>query len=167
MYKYSKIKVYLKIYTTILLLTVLVCSCSNGRAMPPKTPNPRQFGGECVYNVYDGLATITRVEKTERSRNQANTPGGPGYEGYEVSYVISLREPIVETWAKHVVTKEYPFTLKNSWYPGERYLEKYGLHVGEELPIQVQIITRGTCTPVILEFQTVDREDYFESEGKS
>ena len=149
------------------MLTVPACSCSNGRTMPPKDSNPRQVGGECVYTIYDGLANITRVEKTDRSRKQANTPGGPGYEGYEVSYVISLREPISESWAKDVVTKQYPFTLKNSWYPGERYLEKYGLKVGEELPIQVQIITSGTCTPVILEFQTVDREDYFESEGKS
>jgi hypothetical protein len=125
------------------------------------------MGGECVYSVYDGLANITRVEKTERSRQQANLPGGPGYEGYEVSYGISVREPISESWARDVVTKEYVFTLKNSWYPGKRYLEKYGLEVGEELPIQVRIITSGTCTPVILEFPTVDREDYFESEGKS
>jgi len=125
------------------------------------------MGGECVYNVYDGFANITRVEKTERSRQQAKVPGNPGYEGYEVSYVISLREPISESWAKDVVKKEYVFTLKNSWYPGERYLEKYGLKVGEELPIQVRIIIMGTCTPVILELQTIDREDYFESEGKS
>jgi hypothetical protein len=166
MYKYSQIKIFFKFFTTILILMVLACSCSNGRAMSSKDSN-RQFGGECVYNTYDGVAKITRVEKTEESRKQANTPGGPGYEGYEVSYVISLGEPISESWAKDVATKQYPFTLKNSWYPGERYLEKYGLEVGAELPIHVQIITSGTCTPVILEFPTVDREDYFESGGKS
>jgi len=135
--------------------------------MSPKDSNAPQFGGECTYKSYDGFASITRIEKTERSRQQAKMPGGPGYEGYAVSFVISLSEPISEDWARGFVTREHVLTLKNSWHPGERYLKKYGLEIGEEFPIQLKVITRGTCTPLILEFQTVERGDYFESEGES
>jgi hypothetical protein len=135
--------------------------------MSSNDPNSQKIGGECTYKSYDGVANIIRVEMTERSRQQANTPGGPGYEGYEITFVISLREPISKEWAKNFATREHAFTLINSWYPGEKYLEKYGLEVGKELPIKLDVIQRWTCTPLILKFETVDREDYFESEGKS
>jgi len=166
MYNYSKIKLFLKIWTTLVPLMLLISFCSNGRTMSPQDAN-RQIGGDCVYTSYDGFANIIQVEKTARSEQQAATPGGPGYEGYEVTFIISLREPIAEELAEHFVTREHVFTLMNSWYPGERYLRKYGLEVGKELPITLDVIQRGTCTPLILKFSTVDREDYFESEGKS
>ena len=86
----------------------------------------RQAGGACEYVGYQGTATITRVEKTARSGEQAGNVGGAGYEGYEVRFRFMPEADIREEWARPAAGREHLFCLMNSWYPGPRYLEKYG-----------------------------------------
>lgn len=128
-----------------------------------KTLKGRPLGGPCEYRSYQGTATMTRIEKTERSRAQKENTGGPGYEGYEIWFRFSTAEPIEEKWAAKSAGKEHIFLLSNSWHPGRRYIEKYALLTGAEYPCSMKVITRGTCTPVIFEFPTLKRDDYFES----
>jgi len=149
--------------SALLLIIFFFCSCLRSQTLSPNDPNLTKLGGECIYKTYDGFAHITSIQQTAKSKQQAKLIDGPGYEGYEVYFVISLSEPISESWAREVVAKEQLFTLINAWFPGERYLEKYGLEIGENLPIQINVIQKGTCTPLILDFKTVDRSDYFES----
>ena len=77
------------------------------------------------------------------------------------SYKTDAR--ISQDWARKVVDREHLFRLANSWYPGERYIDKYGIKVGNIYPCTLRIITRGTCTPAIFKFPGDKDRDYFES----
>jgi hypothetical protein len=123
----------------------------------------RQAGGPCEYAEYRGTATITSVGQTERSREQATNVGGAGYEGYEVWFRFSPEAELREEWARPAAEREHPFCLMNSWYPGPRYIEKYGIKKGRSYRCTLRVITRGTCTPTIFDFPEIRRDDYFES----
>ena len=62
-----------------------------------------------------------------------------------------------------MVFKEQDFLLTNSWYPGPEFIEKYGIEVDKQFDCSLQLITKGTCTPVIFEFRQIDAADYFET----
>ncbi|HBH87106.1 MAG TPA: hypothetical protein DDY17_05845 [Syntrophaceae bacterium] len=120
-------------------------------------------GGPCTYDGYPGQAKITRIEMTGQSKGQANVVGGPGYEGYEIWFSFVTDKEIKQDWAKEALKKEHLLKLSNSWYPGEKYLKKYGLEKGKLLRCTLKVITSGTCTPVIFEFDEVNTIDYFET----
>lgn len=129
-------------------------------------PTPREnmkVGGSCEYVDYTGTATITRMMSTDQSRVQATTLGGAGYPGFEIWFSFKTDAKIAQDWARKVVEREHPFRLANSWYPGERYINKYGIKVGNVYPCTLKIITRGTCTPAIFKFPGDKDRDYFES----
>jgi hypothetical protein len=54
--------------------------------------------------------------------------------------------------------------LMNSWYPGPRFLERYGIAAGKSFACTLSVIAQGTCTPTVINFPHIDRADYFESE---
>ena len=118
---------------------------------------PRVVGGPCEYKQYKGKATITSISKKEIPENY----GGPSYESYEVKFSFFSEEEIEETYGK-VKGREYTLMLTNSWYPGPEFLEKYGIQVGKSFECYLKVITRGTCTPVLFDFPTIDFGDYFE-----
>ncbi|MBU1999292.1 MAG: hypothetical protein KKE64_07355, partial [Candidatus Omnitrophica bacterium] len=63
-----------------------------------------------------------------------------------------------------IPNKRYLFLLANSWYPGEKYLVKYGIREGAVLKCEINIINRGTCSPVLFRFTDLNTTDYFESQ---
>ncbi len=133
---------------------------------PVATPTVRAkgtVGGPCEYVDYPGTATVTRMTSTDQSRRQALTPGGAGYPGVEIWFSFKTAARISQDWARKVVDREHLFRLANSWYPGERYIDKYGIKVGNIYPCTLRIITRGTCTPAIFKFPGDKDRDYFES----
>jgi hypothetical protein len=142
----------------VLFCFALTTSLGNAFAVPPD-----RVGGQCTYESYPGQATITRIEKTEQSKDQAKTVGGPGYEGYEVLFSFTTDKEIKQAWAKEVLKKEHLLDLRNSWYPGEQFLKKYGLVKGKVLKCTLKAITSGTCSPVVFEFDEVNTIDYFET----
>lgn len=144
----------------ILLCFGLTASLGNAFAVPPD-----RVGGPCTYESYPGQATITGVEKTEQSKDQAKVTGGPGYEGYEVTFSFVTDKTIKEPWGKEALKKEHLLQLKNSWYPGEQFVKKYGLEKGKTLKGTLKAITSGTCTPVLFEFDDVNTADYFETKS--
>lgn len=123
----------------------------------------RKVGGDCVYASYIGTATITRITKTEASSKQVTTKGGPGYEGYEIWFSFKTDQKIKKDWARRSLEKEHLFLLANSWYPGPRYIEKYKIKPGNSYQCTLQVITKGTCTPIIFQFTEPKRDDYFET----
>lgn len=121
------------------------------------------LGGGCEYVEIPGTATIDSIEKTPDSAEQAAASGGPGYEGLEIRYTFAPSEPIsdadVRAWAEQAHTLQ----LSNSWYPGPRYIAKYGLAKGATLNAVLKVQTAGTCTPYVVDFPDLDTTDYFES----
>jgi hypothetical protein len=139
----------------------------SGKAAGKSLPAGKlRVGGPCEYNKYEGTATITRVEQTEKSSRQAKNVGGAGYEGYEVWFRFTPASEIREEWARPAAGRENRFTLMNGWYPGPKYLRKYGIKSGLKCRCVMKVIRKGTCTPIIFDFPGIKRDDYFESPKK-
>ena len=119
------------------------------------------IGGSCAYRDVPGKATIVSVEKTAASRAQAKTGGGPGYEGFEVHFRFAPARADAEIAGQ--VGKSLLLQLTNSWYPGPRFLDKYGIRAGRTVPAVLKVRTSGSCSPYVYEFPGVDLSDYFES----
>jgi hypothetical protein len=127
-------------------------------------PEVASLGGCCSYTPYDGVARITRIVKTDASREQASIVGGPGYEGYEIWFRFIPNEgDDIKERESGIFQREHILTLRNSWYPGPRFLEKYSLMVGNDYPCTLNIIKTGACAPVVFDFQTIDTTNYFET----
>ena len=144
--------------TFMLIFKGLACSKSENMSA-----DVRKTGGDCSYVSYPGIATITRTVKTEASSKQATMKGGPGYEGYEIWFLFKTEQEIKKGWVRKGIGKERLFLLANSWYPGQRYIEKYNIKSGKSYPCTLQVISRGTCTPTIFKFAEPKRDDYFEA----
>lgn len=152
-------------FLAVPLFFVPGCGTPGGDAagQKPKTQDIR-VGGPCSYKSYDGTAHITRIVKTEASRKQAGVRGGPGYEGHEIWFRFAPKEKIALVgWQAGVFDREHLLTLKNGWYPGPGFIDKYRLAVGHKYPCTAQIIETGACTPIVFDFGTIDTCDYFES----
>ncbi len=118
---------------------------------------PGVLGGPCEYKRYKGQATIVSIRPKESPENY----GRPAEEGYEVKFSFSPEEEITAAYGK-VTGREYTMMLKNSSYPGPRFLERYDIKTGKSFDCYLQVIIRGTCTPVLFDFPTIDLGNYFE-----
>ncbi|MCQ8903348.1 MAG: hypothetical protein NQU42_04570 [Methanothrix sp.] len=127
---------------------------------------PVMVGGPCEYDMYNGTATICSVMQTNESAGQALVTGGPGYAGYEVRYTFIPSEDLPVWVSDHLNQSgncSLLLQLCNSWYPGPAFLEKYNITEGAVFQATLRAIRSGTCTPVVIELEGVDRCDYFES----
>ena len=123
-----------------------------------------KVGGACTYVEHPGTCTIDSVEKTPDSIAQAALNGGPGYEGYAVTFTYASARPSDDTLVRQALAGRHELRLMNSWYPGPRFLERYGISAGTSLACTLEVIAQGTCTPVTFDFAAIDRADYFETE---
>lgn len=142
----------------LIILSMPPCAVSL-RAMDRETQKPASttLGGPCEYKDYKGTATITSIRKKEEVRSH----GRSSYDPYEVKFSFSPHEEIKEPHGD-VEGKEHVLLLTNSWYPGPKFLKKYGISVGNVFDCYLKVITKGTCTPIIFDFPTIDLNDYFE-----
>jgi hypothetical protein len=130
----------------------------------------RLIGGACSYDRISGTCQIISVTKTSESIRQAQIGGGPGYEGYEIKFKFTPSEEKLEYrkasggGIEDIVNKEHTLQLTNSWYPGDKFLEKYMIKEGKVFNCVLCLITKGTCTPVLFEFPDINTSDYFETE---
>ena len=132
-----------------------VCGTNKGKEMGAH----RVVGGRCEYKAYRGIATITSItEAPEKPGSSGRSP----YRGYVVRFSFVPDETIPESYVA-VEGKEQTLRLKNSWNPGARFLEKYGIEKGKQFECSLKVITKGTCTPFFFEFPAIDLGDYFES----
>lgn len=122
-------------------LLFIVFSCSDKGQSGPRPP----VGGECEYKHYKGTAEIVSI---------AERPNAP--KKYEVKFTFHPEEPVKEEFAK-TEGKEYLLLLNNSSYPGADFISTYGIAVGTQLDCYMKVITKGTCTPILFEFPTIDR----------
>ncbi len=115
-------------------------------------------GGPCEYASHPGRAVILSIT------DAAPEPGQDlPYRQKEVLFRFTPdAEPNIAAAPKQ--DKAVRLTLVNGWNPGPEFLKKYGLRQGGELACVLQVITKGTCTPVIYRFPGVDTADYFELE---
>ena len=115
-------------------------------------PDGRAVGGPCSYREYLGQAKIVSVQETAADENSKR----PGDKRYEVRFSFHTDQIIEEKYAR-VEGKEFLLLLKNNSYPGSNFLRKYDILTGRTFPCVMKVITRGTCTPVLFDFPTIDR----------
>jgi len=150
--------VFLALRAWAMGLAVFACACFSAAMEPvPRLP-PKTGGGPCEYKSYPGRAEIISVARIELPRGHP----GPPHDTYEVWFRFIPDHPIAESHGR-VDGKPQLLTLANSWHPGPRFLEKYGIAPGRVFPCNLKVITRGTCSPRVFEFPGIDRGDYFES----
>ena len=148
--------------TSFLFLWVIMSGLGCGGriyAMDPETKRPARGirGGPCEYKIYKGSARVISVCKKETPKRY----GGPSYESYDVRFCFFPGEEIKEPHLKFE-GKEYPLMLTNSWHPGPKFLKKYGIEQDKRFECHLKVIIRGTCTPVIFDFPSINLSDYFE-----
>ncbi len=125
--------------------------------------NQQPLGNGCAYVEIPGTATITGIEKTPESTGQATVNGGPGYEGLEIRYTFAPTEPVADPQVEDWIKQPHVLQLANSWYPGPRYIEKYGLAAGKSMDAVLKVQTAGSCSPYTVDFPDLDLTDYFET----
>lgn len=152
---------HFKIYFLLFLIVLFNQSCTDvvsGTDRGEEMRTQRVVGGPCEYKSYRGIATITSVRETKEN---PESRGGPPYQGYVVRFSFFSDEKIEESYG-NVEGKQYTLKLKNSWNPGVKFLKKYGIETGRKFECYLKVITRGTCTPVLFDFPTIDLGNYFE-----
>ena len=144
----SKLKVFC---VTILGLFSFIFSC----VYSVNNPEEVLVGGPCDYRKYKGHAKIESITLKKQQKNYT-------HEVYEVKYSFIPDQIIEEPFARPE-GKEFVLLLKNSAYPGSKFLKKYDIRVGRIFKCTMNVITKGTCTPVIFEFPTIRLDDYIEN----
>jgi len=142
------------LFVTVLTTLMIGSSCS---AMDNPTKN-KIVGGPCQYRAYAGQAKIVSINRVQ-PKKAANDSSK---ELYEVKFSVHPEQEIEEAYGQ-VEGKNYTLLLNNSAYPGAAFLRKYGIKLGEQFDCYLKVITRGTCTPVILDFPNIDLSDYLEN----
>ena len=137
------------------------------RAEPDAPQNGKlgaRIGGKCTYVEHPGTCTIVSIEKTPDSIAQASLNGGPGYPGLTVVFTFAGAAAGDDQLVRQALEGKHELRLMNSWYPGPRFLARYGIATGKSFACTLNVISQGTCTPTVFDFQGIDRADYFESE---
>ncbi len=140
---------------------ILWCmALAGGCACPKADAQPRgraMVGGPCEYRAYPGEARIVSIKKGVPEAGAQ--PSGPSTKGYDVTFSFQTDRTIEETYVK-VQGKPHRLLLTNGSRPSARFLETYGIEEGKTYPCRLQVITKGTCTPVLFDFPTIDLSDY-------
>jgi len=70
---------------------------------------------------------------------------------------------VTKTRIQSILNTSWDLRLMNSWYPGQQFLAKYVIKINAIFTCKLDIETQGSCTPTMIEFETINVTDYFES----
>ena len=110
-------------------------------------------GGACEYKKYAGYAKIISITPHK------NKPNNYSHDIFEVKYTFISDQVDKEKYGR-VEGKEFVLLLNNSNYPGSKFIEKYNIKIGNVFKCNMKIIVKGTCSPVVFEFPTINLDDY-------
>jgi|GEM_PF-522020 len=142
------------------VLFLIKCSCVlfyvSMMGLSCAETKPAQIvGGPCSYKSYPGTAEVISVEKVYASKEAATRAGS----GYDVRFVYYADTAPEETYVR-VKGKTHSLLLTNGTRPRSGFLKKYNIAAGNTLPCELAVIVKGTCTPILFKFPTVDLTDY-------
>jgi hypothetical protein len=112
------------------------------------------LGGPCDYDAYPGKALITLSQTRPLEPHEPS----PGYQPYKVMFTFSPDAPMPPGLANP--GREYRFTLTDGSDPGPKFIAKYKLKAGMTRPCVLQIIKKGTCSPIVFAFPGLDSNDH-------
>lgn len=123
----------------VTVIILLFCSCatsSDSRLL--------LVGGPCQYKSYPGQATIISIARMESSQPQET-------ERFAVLFTFQPRTKVDEVFAQDATNKYYLYG-DNFQYPDQDFIARHRLEAGQKLKGKMQVITSGTCKPVLFEF---------------
>ena len=109
-------------------------------------------GGNCEYEKHKGVAQIISITSLKKSKRQSK-------DQYAVNFSFTP-EMITKDVLQHTEGKRFVLLLKNSTYPGEKFLDRYNIKVGNTFESHMYLIVKGTCAPRYFEFPTIKLDDY-------
>ncbi len=104
-------------------------------------------GGPCEYHRYEGRAEIVSLRKIPDPQDRAG-------EKYEVRFRFVPKEEIKESFLQ-VEGREFLLEINQSPYLSLEFIEQHGIQIGSFLDGYLQVIVKGTCTPVLFEFPSL------------
>lgn len=97
-------------------------------------------GGHCEYLKYPGQAEIRSV-----------TQSAEDTERYVVKFAFHPFS-IVETGHSDYMDRQYELLLPDFSHPDQAFLDKHSIRPDKRIDAVMEVITRGTCTPVLFSF---------------
>jgi hypothetical protein len=104
-------------------------------------------GGPCTYKEYNGRGHITAIKQ--------KNPNDPNDDSYEVRFQFHPNETISEPFAQFE-GRELLLHTRQHKSPRREYLEKNGIEEGKDFDSILHVIVKGTCTPTIFEFPSLE-----------
>jgi hypothetical protein len=134
---------YLRIGFVFYILTLMSAQCLAQLFEKSDTV----IGGTCLYKIYPGRATIVSINSwkdvTTKERGR-----------FEVKFSFEPHGKIQEDFAQ-VDGKTFLLYDQHLHNPDIAFINKYHIQVGQILVCNIEVISRGTCTPVIFNFPTL------------
>lgn len=112
------------------LVLVMFLSACQTNFVPGQEPVPQIVGGPCDYDSYQGTCKVRAYN--QETATETGTP---------LSFIFVTTETVKSDWFTLDPEKVNTVNIK----PTCEYLPT----VGEELPCQLDVINKGTCTPTI------------------
>jgi hypothetical protein len=122
------------LFISLAYLTFLTCQ-AQGQGVPPRV------GGACEYKHYRGSAKIVSIAPK----------GDPGGE-YEVKFSFDPTNEISEPIAARTEGRDFPLLTRAGQYPTAAFLERNGIEIGKTFECTLDVIVKGTCTPLLFQF---------------
>ena len=98
-------------------------------------------GGPCEYRSYPGQAEILSV-----------VPMGAAGGRYDVKFRFLPDGPVEEPLGKSALERTFSLLPDGNTPPDGAYIEKYRIRPQLRLGCRLQVIMRGTCTPILFDF---------------
>ncbi|HNZ65411.1 MAG TPA: hypothetical protein PKJ10_06200 [Smithella sp.] len=103
----------------------------------------QRIGGPCTYKQYQGEAEIVSVKLRQQTTGE-----------YEIRFAFHPQKKIQEVFAR-VEGKQWLLVQEDSSFPKKDFLQQYDIKTGKRFPCYMNVITRGTCTPVLFDFPSI------------
>jgi hypothetical protein len=96
-------------------------------------------GGPCEYRSYPGQAEIVSVAPTADGR-------------FDVKFRFIPDGTVEEPLGKSALGRTFSLLPDREMPPDRAFIERFDIRPGKRLGCTLQVITRGTCTPILFDF---------------
>jgi hypothetical protein len=110
-----------------------------------ETTRGPMVGGPCEYRSYPGQAEIVSVAPMEAP---AAATGGR----FDVKFRFIPNGTVEEPLGKAALERTFSLLPDREMPPDRAFMEKFDIRPGKRLGCTLQVITRGTCTPILFDF---------------
>jgi hypothetical protein len=105
-------------------------------------------GGPCEYRPYPGQAEIVSVAPME-------APAAAAGERFDVKFRFIPDRPVEEALGKAALERAFSLLPDRELPPDRAFMQRFDIRPGKRYSCTLQVITRGTCTPILFDFPSL------------